>query len=121
MEKKTKQDLLDRRVKKGCRVGDPYERAKERIDTVPLNPSKNKERRQKLYKKRGRKREKVSGGRAFRDFWISASLVTREAKTVGQVASRRKGKRGRGVAEGRVREEIEYPTVNPFNPLFLAF
>lgn len=44
--------------------------------------------------------------RALRDFWISASLVTREPKTVGQVASRRnESERANGEREG-----ISYPS-----------
>lgn len=43
---------------------------------------------------------------ALRDFWISASLVTREPKTVGQVASRR-NENERANSE---REGISYPS-----------
>lgn len=51
----------------------------------------------------------LSWSRALRDFWISASLVTRESKTVGQVAA--SWKEGRERANQRGEGEGGYRTL----------
>lgn len=57
----------------------------------------------------------LSWSRALRDFWISASLVTRESKTVGQVAASWKEGRERANQRGEGEGGISYPSnENPF-------
>lgn len=90
------------RDEKGVESG--AERERERSGSGPLNRQRAE----------GRRKKDLPWSGKLRDFWISASLVTREAKTVGQVGlGRRKGEGGGSEIE---EEEIEYPScANPFN------
>lgn len=61
------------------------QRERERSGSGPLNRQRAE----------GRRKKDLPWSGKLRDFWISASLVTREAKTVGQVGlGRRKGEGG---------------------------
>lgn len=97
-------------TKKGWRVGDRGDRGSERA-------AEKRSCRAIESLHEGEEKKKVSWLGALRDFWISASLVTREAKTVGQVASSRKKNRSSGVGDQIEVEEIEYPSGEPFESL----